>query len=170
MIKTTLLILLHILFTSFISDRWYNQVELSRNNTITNYTQMKFLDTVVSVALDHEGIKDKMVIINPLSDEAKDNFSGDLRAMLVYRNSAFYIFVDEQTHHEALTIISHEVVHMNQYLNNDLVVEGEQVSWKGEKWNLDNIPYEFRPWEVEAFEKQSNIEDVVSSELMSDVN
>lgn len=149
-----------------VSEYYYKQVNLSNNNVIANYTEMKFLDTVVSVALDHQGIKDKIVVIENLSDETKENFSGELKATIVYHNSAFYLFIDEHTHEDAISTISHEVVHMQQYLNSDLMVDNETIYWKGENWSLDNIPYELRPWEVEAFDKQSIIENEVSSELI----
>ena len=164
--KIFLLIVL-ISFTSFSSrERYYNQVQLSQNNTIANFTQMNFLDTVVSVALDHEGIKDKLVVIDKLSDRANERFSGELKAMLLYNNSAFYIFIDEHSHEEAITTISHELIHMNQYLSGDLVVVNEQLIWKGENWNFDGVPYEMRPWEVEAFENQSSLEQAVYGELI----
>lgn len=165
---------LMIFLTSYFSfseaQHYYKQVNLSNNNLIANYTKMKFLDTVVSVALDHQGIKDRIVVIENLSDETKKNFSGELKATVVYHNSAFYLFIDEHTHEDAIPTISHEVIHMQQYLNSDLVVENENIYWKEENWTLDNIPYELRPWEAEAFDKQTIIDNDVYSQLIGNSN
>lgn len=165
---------LMIFLTSYFSfseeQHYYKQVDLSNNNVIANYTEMKFLDTVVSVALDHEGIKDRIVVIENLSDETKENFSGELKATVVYHNSAFYLFIDEHTHEDAISTISHEVIHIEQYLNCDLVVDNKTVNWKGENWSLDNILYELRPWEAEAFDKQTIIENDVYSQLIGSSN
>lgn len=58
----------------------------------------------------------------------------------------FLIFVDEKDRNltKVFVTIAHEMVHVKQYMNENL------------GWLLDNrsdIPYESRWWEIEAFEK-----------------
>lgn len=162
----TLLIAIYLLFVSAISkDKFYNEIQLSHSNKVANYTEMKFIDTALSVALDKKDIRNQTIVVNKLSQETKDNFGGNLEAMVVHSNSVFYIFTDEVSHKEAINMLSHEVIHIKQYLDKRLIVIDKQVIWENEHLNHEMIPYEYRPWEIEAFDEQSELSEQVSQEL-----
>lgn len=51
-----------------------------------------------------------------------------------------------------LKVLAHEMIHVRQYAHKEVVIEGEKRYWKGKDYT--NCPYEKRPWEIEAFEKE----------------
>jgi hypothetical protein len=50
--------------------------------------------------------------------------------------------------------LSHEFVHIDQYLSRDLVMYPKYAIWKGEDVYFGEIPYEERPFEKDAFQRQ----------------
>jgi hypothetical protein len=149
------------------NDDVYNQVDLSTYNYVLNGTQHSGYDTVAKVALDIAGLSGVQVFIQELSESAKSQFDGELKAHVRYFNGEFYIFISDLSHKEAIEVISHEVVHIQQYLSGDFVYDQStgDMYWKGELYYPDNIPYERRPWEHDAFDLQSSISDKVSAIL-----
>ena len=175
--KEILIVLLIILSVSLLSilvitkadanDDPYKQVELTTYNYVLNGTQNNSYDTVAKVALDAAGIVGVQVFIQELSESAKSQFDGELKAHVRYFNGQFYLFISNLDHKEAIEVISHEVVHIQQYLSGDFVYnqDSNETYWKGELYYPDNIPYERRPWEKDAFGTQSSISNKVSSTL-----
>ena len=56
----------------------------------------------------------------------------------------------KDTEVEKLKTLAHELVHVRQYVRNEL--NDEMNTWKGRKIDSDSIPYDDQPWEVEANE------------------
>ena len=50
-------------------EDYFNKVKLSTSNSIYNRTKYKYLDTIVSVALDKVNMKGAFVIIKPLGED-----------------------------------------------------------------------------------------------------
>ena len=173
-ILVVLLIILSVILLSVLvitkadaSDYPYNQIELSTYNYVLNGTQNNSYDTVAKVALDAAGIVGVQLFIQELSESAKSQFDGELKAHVRYFNGQFYLFISDLSHKEAIDVISHEVVHIQQYLSGDFVYDQSNgdTYWKGARYYPENIPYERRPWEDDAFYSQGSISDKVSSIL-----
>ena len=49
-------------------------------------------------------------------------------------------------------VLIHELQHVIQMFNQDLLTDGEQFIWKGQAYPFD-YPYRERPWEIEAEEQ-----------------
>jgi hypothetical protein len=149
------------------TEKPFNQIELSQNNQIVNNTAISFLDTIASVGLDAAGITGVHLEIYPLTDEAKDNFSGgELNAHIRYHEGVYYMFIDEMSRQKSITVVSHEIVHISQYQTGILDYLGaRQILWKGELISLDDIEYENRPWETDAYLKETEISTKVSGIL-----
>jgi hypothetical protein len=165
-----LIILLTTLLISIAADsteKPFNQIELSENNQIVNNTAISFLDTIASVGLDAAGITGVHLEIYKLTDEAKDNFSGgELNAHIRYHNGIYYMFIDEMSRQKSITVVSHEIVHINQYQTGMLDYLGDRdILWNGELISLDNVEYENRPWETDAYLKETEISTKVSGIL-----
>jgi hypothetical protein len=142
-------------------------VTLSSNNKVVNYIANTNYDTVISLALDKLGITGINVRILPLSKKAKLEFDGELKAHLRYKDNQFYLYTDFLYNSEAIDILSHEAIHVQQYLSKDFIYQDiiAKAYWKGEEVDLDKIPYEKRPWEVEAFKKQWYVSEKVYDDL-----
>jgi len=159
-----LLILLFLIFKSKKEERAFNKVELSNFSTIDNMVFPTYYDTVLSVAMKEMGVGG-YVIVGQLSDVAKGQFDGDLKAHIRYFSSKFYLFTEKMDRSESIKVLCHEVVHMQQYSSGDLVYDNNFIIWKGEKIELNSKEYMDRPWEKDAFDRQSQLIKSVESVL-----
>lgn len=176
--KKSLIIILSLIFVSLLAlvfmtkvkgEDYFNSIVLSDNNLITNTTLPSYYDTILSVGLDQHGIKGTHVIISELSDAAKDNFgSGELKAHLRYHNGNFYLFIDELNRKQAIEVISHEIIHIEQYLTENFVFDGVKTFWFGQEYDYTNSDYEQRPWETDAFNRESLLSSKVHDILVGD--
>jgi len=147
-------------------EEYFNQVELSDNNFITNSNGVAFYDTILSVGLDEAGISGVNIVVSELSDRAKEQFSsGELKAHVRYFNGTFYLFLDKYNRNESIEIISHEIIHMGQYNTGQLIYENSELYWEGQRYDLENLDYENRPWERDAFSKESDLSSKIYNVL-----
>ena len=146
-------------------DKPYNKVILSKENHITNLTNTLYLDTIVSVGLSKLKQSNISVVILPLTHRQIDQFvdSGELKAQIVGKDSSYIIFVSDLTRNESIKVISHELIHLTQYQSGQLKIGSTGVIWQGNQ--VDNLLYEERPWELEAFSKQRNLSDKIEKVL-----
>lgn len=144
----------------------FNEVELSSNNSISNNTPITYYDTIMSVGLDVLNVKGVSVVIDELSEPAKENFGGDLRAHVRFFNGVFYIFLGDVKKSESIDVLSHEMIHITQYLDGKLVYEENQLNWNGQIYTLENIEYDERPWEREAYSLQTDLSREISKILI----
>ena len=70
----------------------------------------------------------------------------------------FLIGIEENPEDEGaedpISVLAHEMVHVKQYVNGELIDYGQHCSWKGVDYReveADTEDYYFSPWEVEAF-------------------
>lgn len=138
-------------------EKPFNQIELSYKNAINNFENPSYYDTILQVGLDNMGIEGVIVNVMRLSDGAKSQFDGELKAHVRYVGDNFYLFIDEMDREDAITVISHEIIHMQQYISGDLVFNGTNVIWLGEEISLNAKDYEDRPWERDAYKRESDL-------------
>jgi len=168
-LSVSILITLIVFLTNkvFGEEDFYNEVVLSQNNSIVlSSTVQNYYDTVISVGLDVSGIKGNTIIVEKLSDAAKNNFGGQLDAHVRYFNGIFYLFIDDLNRQEAIKVISHEIAHMDQYLSQRFVYEDGVSYWDGEKFESQAMEYEERPWEIDAFNKERDISLQIANILL----
>jgi len=174
--KTLLILLSSILVVGFIlllvinvsakEEEYFNEVELSNNNIITNSNGIAYYDTIISVGLDEAGISGANVVVSELTSGAKEQFSfGELKAHVRLFNGTFYLFLDKYDRKEAIEVISHEIVHMVQYTSSQLIYENGELYWEGQKYDLENLDYENRPWERDAFSRETDLSMKVNNKL-----
>lgn len=162
------LILLFLIIYVIINNRYENRpfkvVELSNTNLIYNNVHPSYYDTVLSVAMNKMKINGANVVLLNLTDVSRNQFDGTLKAHVSYHDSVFYIFIENMNRKDVIEALSHEVIHIDQYLTQDLVYDGN-VIWKGKIYNLDEYGYESRPWEINAFDRQDDLIRKVEDEL-----
>ena len=147
-------------------ERPFKQVELTANNSVLNGTDLPYYDTIMSVGLDQAGLSNILITIEPLSDRARSQFDGSLKAHIRYWDGQYYLFIGDFGRTEAIEVISHEIVHIQQYESQDLTYDNTtgDIIWKDRLYTLETN-YEDRPWETDAFSKQSSISDRITSIL-----
>lgn len=148
------------------TEKPFNQIELSNNNQIENNTAITFIDTIASVGLDELGLKGIKLLIYPLTDAAKDNFNGELKAHIRYFEGTYYLFIDEMSREKSITVVSHELIHITQYHSGVLDYLGDgNILWQGDLYSVKEIEYEGRPWETDAYARESELSTKVSGIL-----
>lgn len=164
-----LIVICLLVFASFViynsqeeNEPSFTPVKLEDNNYVINNSLPSYYDTIVIVGLDKVGIKGITVTIEELSDQAKQTFSGELKAHVRFVDGRFYLFIDPMSKKNALTIISHEIIHMKQYLDGTFQYDDGRITWNGEAYLLDDINYDDRPWETEAFQMESQLASQIS--------
>jgi predicted metallopeptidase len=151
-------------------EKYFESIELSDNNTITNFSSHKYVDTVVSLGLDVLNIKDNYVTIRDVPEQIVESFKKqndmDLGASIIGANDQYIIYINEMSRATSTKIISHELIHLEQYDSNRLRVIGNGVViWEGKEMNVLDIPYNDRPWEREAFKRQDELEKKLLEKL-----
>lgn len=148
-------------------EEYFKPVELSTNNTVINsLDHLHYYDTILAVGMDGVGLSGVTVVINDLTDAARNQFNGELKAhiRLSNDNGLYYLFVGALNRSEAIEVIAHEIVHIQQYQSGELVYENDQITWQGYPYVLDE-EYERRPWERDAFSKQNSVESIILNTL-----
>lgn len=138
-------------------EKPFNLVELSKNNQIVNRTKTTYYDTIVSVGLDAMDIRNVPVIIIELTEQTKKQFEGSLKAHIRYHEGVYYLFIGNEKRFDAIQIIAHEIIHINQYNTKQLIFDGEMITWEGQPFGLNDLEYNDRPWEKDAFDKQGDL-------------
>jgi hypothetical protein len=146
-------------------EKPFNQIDLSYRNAINNFENPSYYDTILQVGMDNMGMEGVIVNVMKLSDGAKGQFDGELKAHVRYVGEHFYLFIDEMDREEAISVISHEIIHMEQYLSGDLVYDNNNVIWLGQEISLESGEYEDRPWERDAFERESDLANNITKIL-----
>lgn len=134
-------------------EDYFNQVELSNNNNIVNSLRTTYYDTILSVGLDQSNLNGITVVMSELSSVAKNQFNGDLKAHIRFYDGIYYLFIDEYSRNESIDIISHEIIHIIQYNSNQLKYDNDIITWESQPFGLDDIEYDNRPWEKDAFQR-----------------
>jgi hypothetical protein len=106
--------------------------------------------------------------VEQISDAAKSQFHGDLKAHIRYYNNGFYLFTGPLSRNQSIEVLCHEVIHMQQYSSGDLIYDNGNITWKGETLELNSKEYENRPWEKDAFSRQTQLIKSVEDVLYKD--
>lgn len=134
----------------------FNTVKLDPSIKTLNLTDKKYIDTVLVTGLTEVGLKDLNFVITFLP---KQGFTDvNYRAALTNSGNQYTLSVAQDFNkNEAVKVIAHEIVHVNQYNEKEMQVFGEDIYWHGKKVDAFKIPYEQREWEIEAFANERSV-------------
>lgn len=127
----------------------------SDKNLIISYGTNPVLDTVLMIGLDLQGISGIKVVIKPM-DDLHIEYEESSRAFITHWEGVFYLYVNDLYYDEVFKVLSHEIVHISQYLNKRLYVTNYSILWQDRTYP-HGIPYDSRPWEIEAFREQGEL-------------
>ena len=148
----------------------FKQFDIETTNMVANRTEDNYLDSVVYVGLNELGIDSLAVTIRPITDEVKQQFDseGTLKAHILGRDRQYIIFLDDMGRDESIKVLSHELIHLRQYVTKKLVLHKNEVVWDGEiisEYRVSELKYDDRPWEIEAFAEQRQLENKIRNIL-----
>ena len=138
-------------------EKTFNVIELGKENAVLNRTQKNYLDTIVSVGLNELGISGITVLIDPLNKELTTG-EYEIQAHIIGTQNQFIIFTEMFSREKSIEVMSHELIHLQQYNSGRLVKTNGGVIWEGYHiHSIGDIPYLARPWELEAFVLGENL-------------
>ncbi len=151
--------------------QYYNKVTLSGDNYIFNLGEDKYVDTIVSVGLKELDVKGCSVTIEEMPQKIKDLFyqqnQMNLEATVFGENDMYDILTSNLNRSSAILVISHELIHLKQYRTGRLnYVDDGFVTFDDKVYKVTDIPYNNRPWEVEAFNQQHDLARKVEKVLI----
>ena len=143
-------------------EKTFKEIDIPTTNRIVNRTERDFYDEIVLVGLNELGVDSISVDIREITEEAKAQFdiNTELRAHIIGRGDRYVIWIDDMSRYEAITVLSHELIHLLQYQSGEIILEKDFVVWKGKQYTyneVQNIDYRERPWEKDAFSKDRQL-------------
>ena len=151
-------------------EETFKTIELSNKNFVLNQGSRPYLDTIIQVGLDKMGIEGHTMLIKEQErkQDLGDEFSSE--AFIMYKNNQSIIFIKPSlTRTKSIKILSHELVHLQQYLDERLIVfENGYVCWENDTLDFRQIPYDKRPWEREAFNYSPILEEDIKKVLYTE--
>lgn len=164
----SLVLLALIYFIATYKESGFKKVDLDIDGIkVYNTTDTQYLDSIVYVGLNELNIHGVVVVIRPLLKEVSQD-DRDIRAHIVAADSNYVIFTGKYSRQEAIKIICHELIHLQQYHSGRLIIKNGMVTWQGTTEELDSwmqVSYIARPWEAEAFQEQGKLSEKVSKVL-----
>jgi len=151
-------------------EQTFKQFDIETTNMVSNRTEDNYLDSVVYVGLNELGMDSIAVTIRPITDEVKQQFDseGTLKAHILGRGRQYIIFLDDMGRDESIKVLSHELIHLRQYVTQKLILHKNEVIWDGEvisEHKVSELEYDKRPWEIEAFAEQRQLESKIRNIL-----
>ena len=158
---------LYKLITYKSTEKYFKPVVFNKVNWINNKTSMKYVDTILRVGLDELGIENISIIVKPFTKKDRELLGPDmvLKAQVKSYPNGFIIWMDDLGRGESLTVLAHELIHIQQYSTKELVVSGTNVTYKGIVTDVMVIPYSEREWEIDAFAKEGSIKNTINKTL-----
>jgi hypothetical protein len=151
-------------------EQTFKQFDIETTNMVANRTEDNYLDSVVYVGLNELGMDSIAVTIRPITDEVKQQFDseGTLKAHILGRGRQYIIFLDDMGRDESIKVLSHELIHLRQYVTQKLILHKNEVIWDGKiisGYEVSESKYNDRPWEIEAFAEQRQLESKIRNIL-----
>lgn len=147
-----------------IKEKPFNQIELDKQNVITNNTEVAYYDTILHVGLNELNIDSTYLIVKDFAGGAMGEF--DLKAYILGNDFQYMVYMKKSSRSSAIEFLSHELIHLKQFNDDRLIkVDNIHMVWEGETLDAMAIPYKLRPWEKEAFEKSRELENKIRKKL-----
>lgn len=148
----------------------FKQFDIETTNMVANRTEDNYLDSIVYVGLNELGMDSIAITIRPITEDVKRQFDseGTLKAHILGRGKQYIIFLDDMGRDESIKVLSHELIHLRQYVTKKLILHKTEVVWDGEvisEYKVSELKYEDRPWEIEAFAEQRQLENKIRNIL-----
>lgn len=150
---------------SFI-EKPFKVVALHKESYVINQTKVPYLDTIVYLGLKELHFPKTVVVIKTLDPSQATTDGGlEIKAYVVEDMGSYMIFIQPMGRKESLLVLSHEMIHIAQYYLGDISVTDKGVIWKKAMLYPIDTPYEQRPWELQAFALQGELNNRLAKQL-----
>lgn len=147
-------------------------LDIPITNVVMNKTTKDYLTPMINAGLYELKIDSVFVIVKPMSITIKNNGLGDggfeLMGTIIGNRNQYMLYIGDLNRSESFTIVSHELIHLEQFHSGRLVKKDSTnlVLWEGKIYDVKQIPYLERPWEIEAFNKDKVLEKKIIKRLL----
>lgn len=172
LIIVVILLLGLIIFLVTRKEKPFNQLTFPITNVVTNKTTNVNFPPIINAGLHELNIDSVYVMVVPMSDKMKTNGVGDesyeLLGSLIGNRLQNTLYVNKMSRSQAISVISHELIHLDQFHSGRLVKKDgiNMVSWEGKIYDVTVTPYMERPWEIEAFKRDKDLEKKIIKLLL----
>lgn len=136
------------------------------SNHVSNNSTVLNVEKYVRSGLKLLKLNSLTILIKDLPKDFKAAFEKgmEIEGFVTKHEEGYIIYIiNGLSRKELISIISHEIVHIEQYETNELMVCSDSIIWKGHDFkNTSTISYESLPWEVDAFNNQNKIRKQLS--------
>ncbi|MHA2183076.1 MAG: hypothetical protein ACXAAH_16785, partial [Promethearchaeota archaeon] len=136
------------------------------NNLVVNATHYN-IDTLTRVILSNIYKMDSVNILIAYMPIVLESYELERNMFLIgylvpnpYKEKSYFIFLSRfiNSNNDLLFIMSHEMVHANQYYSGDLIMLTQEIYiYKGDTINALNIPYTERQYERDAYREENQV-------------
>jgi len=159
-------LIIYLVFVYEEEDIPFNKIEFTEGNRILNRTTPEYMDTIVLAGLSELNIKNRIVVLKHM--DPKD--MGDdleLKAYIVEIGETYVINITDMPRSRAIRVIAHELIHLEQYLEDRILITKDGLTWDNvSQYNINRLPeYNNRPWEMEAFRGEINLANKIKEKL-----
>ena len=163
-ISLVIILILNYEFPSVLKE----EVHYEKVNYVYNGTGKQYLEDAVHIGLDHLDIQNVTVAVKigvPARGHEQDGV--ELKGFIVQDNGGYLIVLYDLKFSNAIRILAHELAHLQQYHTQELIKVGDKIIYQGKIYNVNNLPpYQYRPWEQDAFERMDDIELAILNSLL----
>lgn len=168
--KKWIIILIAILIIGIITffivnqkEKYFNHIVIENNSIFNTIRDKNYLDTIIYAGVKSLEIDDLIIVVRPLTKENIENLSFDdkleLKAHIQGMDDTYIIWINpNESRNDYIEILSHELIHLKQYYTKELFIVNNNIYWRNENININDYTYEKRPWEIEAFSNQKELE------------
>ena len=168
-----LIITIIIYFLTTNNEKYFNIIELPAKDwdgTIINQTTYPYIDTIIALGLKELNIKPKMVVVRNMdvNNLPPENEGLVTMAYIIGLKERYLIFVRKLEREDIISVLSHELIHLEQYQRRDLEMNliEKYITWRGKRYYRGELPsYTLREWEVEAIKRGAILETKLKSIL-----
>lgn len=128
--------------------------------TVTNLTGLDVVTAYAEAAYSELGLEAEVIITATPARVKARNYVTRVQGK-------YFIYLDTgQRESKIITVITHEMIHIQQYETGRLIQISEYlVSFDAEKYYLLEVPHEQRPWEIEANRLGRRLERTIRKQL-----
>lgn len=146
-------------------EKPFKVITLHKKSIVLNETNVPFLDTIVHLGLEELNIPETVVMLKPLNLNQFADSESEIKAYVVDISGKYVIYIQSMGRKESILVLSHEMIHISQYNSGKISLTDSGVIWKKAMLYPFNTPYDKRPWEIEAFALQGEMNVKISKQL-----
>lgn len=146
------------------SNKYKNNTIIINNNVKNNISNKPYVDSIINLGLNKLNVKNVNIIVKEFD---KNNSTNNYLAYVKkYNENDYVIWIDKMSKDKTILILSHELIHVNQYYTKQLIIKESTIYWNNKIYNLnDNEDYYQRPWENEAYYNEKKLYHFILLEL-----